>query len=149
MHNVEVALELKINQTNTSITTIKSRSAKIMGVRAAWHQRSSWAQPSVSGDHQAVMLSSGLILQNHDFSRQSPWIQPVRCRLVSFCACHALFVLALSRGASLSISFYFLLPAKPCSSATSVLNEFFNISQNFVDHWMPLHYFFSTPETLH
>ena len=34
MHNVEVALELIIDQTNTSITTTKSSSAKLMGVRA-------------------------------------------------------------------------------------------------------------------
>ena len=46
---VEVALELKINQTNTSITILKSSSAKLMGIRAAWHQRSSWAQPSGTG----------------------------------------------------------------------------------------------------
>ena len=49
---------------------------------------------------------------------------------------------SLSRGASLSVSLRFLLTGtlpKSCSSATSVLNDFFNISQNFVDHWMPLH----------
>ena len=50
---------------------------------------------------------------------------------------------SLSRGASLSVSLRFLLTGilpKSCSSATSVLNEFFKMSQNLVDHRMPLHY---------
>ena len=65
MHNVGVALELKINQTNTSITIIKFSSAKLVGVRAAGHQRSSWAQP------RAQVLRSSSSSYHADF-RVSP-----------------------------------------------------------------------------
>ena len=96
-------------------------------------------------DLQAVMLSSGLFLQNHDFSKQTPWTRPVRCLFDSFRACHAFFVLALSLAGHFSVFFFTLSAvryfAKPCSIASSVLNEFFNISQIFVDHWMLLQIF--------
>ena len=91
-------------------------------------------------DLQAVMLISGLILQNHDFSRQTPWIQPVRCLFDLFLACHA-FLFSLSLAVRFSVCFLTLSTDRyfaKCSSATSVLNEFFNMSQNFVDHRIPL-----------
>ena len=93
-------------------------------------------------DLQAVMLSSRLFLQNHNFSKQTPWTQPVCCLFDSFRACHALFVLALSLAGHFSV-YFFTLSAdryfpKPGFTASSVLNEFFNISQIFVDHWMLL-----------
>ena len=91
---------------------------------------------------QAVMLYCGSVLQNQNFSRQKPWIQPICFLLDILRACHTFFARSLSRGASLFVSLCFLLTGtwpKSCLGATSVLNEVFKMCQNFVDHGMPLH----------
>ena len=99
-------------------------------------------------DLQAVMLSSGVILQNYDFSRQTPWIQPVRSFFTLFVLV-TLFLFSIYLAGRFSVNFLTLSAdryfAKPCSSATSVFNEFFNISQNFIDRWKPLHIMVSMP----
>ena len=132
MHNVRVALELILNQTNTSITTIKSSSAKWVGFgrlgtsgRAGHNPRHGYCE------FQADMLYSGSILQNHAFSRQTPGMQPICCLFLEFLhAGHACSARPL-RGALLCLFFYdFLLTytwPKSCSFATSVLNEFVKI----------------------
>ena len=132
MHNIGVALELIINQTNTSITTIKSSSAKLIGVRAAWHQRTSWAQPPGTGTAISAkacqpcksMISAG----KHHVSSLSFWL---------FSCLSRFFVLALSCGALLCLFLYNFCWQVLCQNHVRV-NEFLNMSQNFVDHCMPL-----------
>ena len=110
----------------------KSSSAKSVGIWAAWHQRSSWAQPPGTGT--VFRLSCCFPVQfckNHDFSRQTPWFLSILAVFaISLRVRHA-----LSRGAaSFTVFLHFLLTRtwpKSCLSATSVLNEFFKMMSNF------------------
>ena len=128
---------------------MKSSSAKLVGVWAAWHQRSSWARPPgtgtaifklscyIPGQSCKTMISAG---KHRGFSLFAVFFLPFTCLSRFFHSLSLSLSLSLSRGASLSVSLCFLLTGtwpKSCLGATSVLNEFF---QNFVDHRMPLHY---------
>ena len=89
------------------------------------------------------MRLSGSVLQSRDSAGKHRRYRHFCCLLDQIVLGHT-FSCALSlRGTSLAVFLWFLLTGtlpKPCSSAASVLNNFFKICQNFVDHGMTLHY---------
>ena len=119
--------------------------AKWVGTSVAWHQRSSWAQPPGTGT--AIKPSCCFPDQSGKTVIQQANtvdIGTFAVFLTNSCLVTRSFSLSFRAGTVLAISLCFLLTGtlpKPCSSATSVLNEFFKICQNFVDHRMTLHCF--------
>ena len=110
---------------------MKSSSAKSVGIWAAWHQRSSLAQPPGTGT--VFRLSYCFPVQfckNHDLSNQTPWF-------LSFLAVFFSVFLrvrhALSRGGFFSVFLHFLLTGTWPKSCLGVLNvSFERIFQNDV-----------------
>ena len=105
----------------------KTSSAKLLGVWAAWHQRSSWAHPRAriqsSGCHAVLRFSPAKTMISADNTVDLlilvVFLVFLRARHVLSCG-----------AASLSVFVHFLLTGtwpKSCLGATSVLNEFFRI----------------------
>ena len=111
---------------------LKSSLASWVGFWMAWHQRSSWAQPrawiSKSHRHAVLWINSG---GHREFQRLCCQVSTIRDTTRALTRS----LLFLPRGALLLPSLYDFFAGryfvKPCSSATSLLNEFFKIFQKF------------------
>ena len=138
MHNVRVAVELIIIQTTTSITTIRSSWAKWVGFGQLCASAQAGQNPRVKYcNFQADMLYSGSILQNHAFSRQTPWKQPICCLFLDYVRAGR----SLRGALFLLVSLRFRLTgnwSKSCSSSLSDLDLNKIYEKFFSDHRMPL-----------
>ena len=125
--NVEVALQLKNNQantTNTSITTIKSSLTKLMGIRAAWHQ--------AGHNFRALVLRSSSRHAEFRASPAKPYLQQANtvdtASLLSFllfsCLSRSFSYRSLSRGLLYLFFLQFLLTKSTLPNHVRVPRQF-------------------------